>query len=281
MQERSFEDLADDFPVIFLDAFGVLLDASGLMGPSPEVIERLLAAGKDLYVVTNDASRSPEILAQYYINSEGRPTIAADRIISSGILAGEVLAEHVDAGKVGYLGTPAAAEYIRRVGLEPVPIAECDEDSEIAGIALLDDDGFDWREGINRTLAILRQRPVPTVVANGDLGYPVGDGRVEAAIGSIAQVLEGILDTRFIRCSKPDSVMFSRAFEKASQDHPGLLTSDVLMVGDTLQTDIRGGRDFGLKTALVCSGHTQRSRVPELIQRLDITPDFLCESIFT
>ena len=281
MQERSFEDLADDFPVIFLDAFGVLIDASGLMGPSPEVIERLITAGKDLYVVTNDASRSPEVLAEYYMNSEGRPTIAADRFISSGILAGEVLAEQITEGKVGYLGTPASAEYIRRAGLEPIPLTECSEDSEIAGIALLDDDGFEWRDGINKTLNMLRRKPVPTVVANGDLGYPAGHGRIEAAIGSIAHVLEGILDTRFIRCSKPDAVMFSRAFEKASLDHPGLLRSDVLMVGDTLQTDIRGGRDFGLKTALVCSGHTQRNRVSELIQRLDVAPDFLCESIFT
>jgi ribonucleotide monophosphatase NagD (HAD superfamily) len=53
------------------------------------------------------------------------------------------------------------------------------------------------------------------------------------------------------------------------------------MVGDTLQTDIRGGRDFGLATALVCSGHTQSERVDALMDELGIYPDFLCESVFT
>ena len=75
--------------------------------------------------------------------------------------------------------------------------------------------------------------------------------------------------------------MFSKAFEKARLDHPGLRRSDVLMVGDTLQTDIKGGRDFGLDTLLVLSGHTQASRLAELTDTLDIEPTFFSDSILT
>ena len=280
-QRRSFEDLADDFPVIFFDAYGVLLEASGLMSPVPDLVDRLRSAGKDLYVVTNDASRPPELLAQHYVDSEGRQLIPPDRIISSGAIASEILSEKVGSGRVGYLGTPVSAEMIRRSGIETFPVHEWSPDIEFDALALLDDQGFDWQEAINRVANLLRRRPIPTVVANGDLAYPIGGGGIAAAIGTVANALEGILDTRFIRCAKPDAAMFSRAFRRAERDHTGLREEDVLMVGDTLQTDIRGGRDFGLATALVCSGHTQSERVDALMDELGIYPDFLCESVFT
>ena len=280
-QHRTFEDLSDDFPVIFFDAYGVLIEASSMMAPVPELLDRLRAAGKDIYVVTNDASRTPEAIAERYRDSEGRQLFSAERIISSGTVATEILADELKAKRVGYLGPPASAEIMTRAGIEALPLAEWSSVGELDALALLDDEGFEWREAINRVANLLRERPIPTVVANGDLAYPVGGGGIAAAIGTVANALEGILDTRFIRCAKPDAAMFSRAFRRAERDHQGLRPEDVLMVGDTLQTDIQGGRDFGLKTALVCSGHTQSERVEALMESLDIYPDFLCDSVFT
>ena len=280
-QRRSFEDLADDFPVIFFDAYGVLLEATGMMAPVPELIDRLRSAGKDLYVVTNDASRTPEALASRYTDGLGRELLSPDRIISSGSIATEILAEEIGSGRVGYLGTPASAEILSRAGMQAVALPDWSPEDQLDALALLDDEGFEWREGINRIANLLRKRTIPTVVANGDLAYPVGGGAIAAAIGSVANALEGILDTRFIRCAKPDTAMFSRAFARAERDHRGLQPSDVLMVGDTLQTDIQGGRDFGLATALVCSGHTQSERVESLMDDVGVYPDFLCDSVFT
>ena len=281
MREQSFDELSDAYPVLFLDAFGVLRSADGLIPGSLDVIDRLLTRGKDIYVLTNDASRSPEELSQIYVDAEARQVIPADRIITSGMLASEHLAQRIDSGQVGYLGSEKSAEYIRRAGLAPVPIEKCTEETTLCAIALLDDEGFNWMEGINRTLNLLRAAPVPVVVANGDLAYPTKGGLGAVAIGSLAGLLEKILDTEFVRCGKPGDVMFSKAFERAKVDHPGLRRSDVLMVGDTLQTDIKGGEDFGLDTLLVLSGHTQASRLAELVEKLDIEPTFFSDSIFT
>ncbi len=280
-QHRSFEDLSDDFPVIFFDAYGVLVEAASMMTPVPELLDRLRAAGKDIYVVTNDASRPPEAIARRYRDGEGRQLFGPERIISSGAIATEILAEEIGAKKVGFLGPPASAEMMVQAGMEALPVSEWSADTEFDALALLDDEGFEWREAINRVANLLREHPIPTVVANGDLAYPLGGGGIAAAIGTVANALEGILDTRFIRCAKPDAAMFSRAFLRAERDHRGLQPGDVLMVGDTLQTDIQGGRDFGLKTALVCSGHTQSERVEPLMEALGIYPDFLCDSVFT
>ena len=281
MREQSFDEISDAYPVLFLDAFGVLRDSDGLIPGSLDVIDRLRARGKDIYILTNDASRSPEELSRVYVDAEARQLIPADRVISSGMLASEHLAQHVQSGQVAYLGSENSAEYIRSAGLAPVPIEACTEETTLAAIALLDDEGFNWMEGLNRALNLLRAEPLPVVVANGDLAYPAKGGLEAVAIGSLAGLLEKILDTDFVHCGKPGEVMFSKAFEKAKEDHPGLRRGDVLMVGDTLQTDIKGGRDFGLDTLLVLSGHTQASRLVELVKKLDIEPTFFADSILT
>jgi ribonucleotide monophosphatase NagD (HAD superfamily) len=119
------------------------------------------------------------------------------------------------------------------------------------------------------------------VVANPDLAYPVNDEEVGLAVGSLAAMLERIVGKAFIRFGKPDTMMFSHAFACANDNLPDLKKSDILMVGDTLETDILGANTFGLDTALVLSGNTRPDHAEMLIQAKGITPTFLCESVFT
>ena len=91
----DFSELAERYPVIFFDAFGVLKNASGVLPGTASVLERLRAQGKDLYIVTNDASRSPERMAESYVHGEHGALVPAEKILSSGLLASEYLAETV------------------------------------------------------------------------------------------------------------------------------------------------------------------------------------------
>jgi ribonucleotide monophosphatase NagD (HAD superfamily) len=60
-----------------------------------------------------------------------------------------------------------------------------------------------------------------------------------------------------------------------------LKKSDILMVGDTLETDILGANTFGLDTALVLSGNTRPEQALLMIQAKGIIPTHMCESVFT
>ena len=70
---------------------------------------------KEYYIVTNDASRSPQQLAESY-HRMGLKAITPERIVSSGMLTKEFLDLKVPDGIVAYLGTPNSAHYIERSG---------------------------------------------------------------------------------------------------------------------------------------------------------------------
>ena len=207
-----------------------------------------------------------------------------DRIISSGMLAREYLRHKVKDGRVAYLGTKSSAVYLEDMDLLTIPISKLDlehrKTNEIRVLVLLDDEGFDWQTDLNKTINLLRRTNVPVVVANTDKTYPVSEDEVAIAIGSIAKLLENVVGKTFIHFGKPDAQMFNFAFQHINKVHP-YQKEEVLMVGDTLHTDILGGNKFGIDTVLVLSGNTIPDQAEFFIKTTGIVPDFICESITT
>lgn len=280
---ERFSDLAANYRVLFLDAYGVLKNSSGNLPGIEDVLERLLDEGKHIYCVTNDASKSPDAMAdQFHKHHDGPVLIPPERFVSSGLMVTDFLRTKIRQGRVAYLGQPASAWYIHEAGLEAVPLAQCDPDEEdVAALVLLDDEGFEWQSDVNRALNLLRARNIPVVVANADPVYPVKDSRVAVAVGTLGRMLEDLVGKHFIHFGKPDAYMLSFTANMVLQDLPDLKKSDVIMVGDTLETDIKGGNKFGIDTALVLSGNTSRRNAEFRIASTGIQPTFVCESILT
>jgi HAD superfamily hydrolase (TIGR01450 family) len=278
---ESFASLVDRYRVIFFDAYGVLKNASGVIQGIPDLLSWLIRRGKDVYVITNDASKSPARMAEAYTHPEHGVLIPASRNISSGLLAKDFLRSKIKTGRVAYLGKESSAFYVRSAGLTPLHISECGVGQELAAIALLDDEGYDWFRDINLTLNLMRESNAPVVVANTDLAYPLDGARIGLAVGSLASMLERIVSKTFIRFGKPDTMMFSHAFASAHANNPDLKKGEVLMVGDTLETDILGANTFGIDTALVLSGNTKADEAMVMIQAKGIVPTYLCESVLT
>lgn len=275
---QAFRNVVEKYKVVFFDAFGVLKSYNGLIPGIIETFDYLSASDKEYYIVTNDASRSPMQLAESY-HRMGLHAIDHERIISSGMLAKEYLDLKVNDGIVAYLGTENSAHYIERAGLQALPVSAIDDSNinQVNALVLLDDEGFDWFADINRTVNILRQRTIPAIVANTDSIYPVsGSNRVSIAIGGIATMIESIVGKRFIRFGKPDSQMFMFAFDLIRERRP-ISKNEILMVGDTLHTDIIGGNKFGLDTVLVLSGNTLPDDAATRISSTGIVPTYVCE----
>lgn len=280
MDLSSFKAAAANYKFIFFDAFGVLKNAEGILPGIQETFDWLQREGKDFYVLTNDASRSPIQLAESYYR-QNFFAITPDRIISSGMLARDYLDLKVHHGTVAYLGTANSAHYLETADLKTLPISEVDlkDVADINALVLLDDEGFDWNNDITKTVNLLRKRNIPVIVANTDATYPTSKTRVSIAIGAVARMIESIVGKQFINFGKPDAQLFMFAYERVQELAKGITRSDILMVGDTLKTDILGGNKFGLDTVLVLTGNTQPDDAELLIRSTGIIPTYVCESI--
>jgi HAD superfamily hydrolase (TIGR01450 family) len=280
MRTVSFKSVVKKYKAVFFDAFGVLKNHSGLIEGVESTFEYLDSKGIPYYVLTNDSSRSPDELSNWY-QKRGLECITTDKILSSGMLAMEFFKTKLANGKaVAYLGTKDSAHYLETAGQHTVPISEVDLErlDHIKSFAFLDDEGFDWNKDIDKTINLLRHKNMTVIVANTDINYPVNKNDISVAIGGLADLVEQILGKKFIRFGKPDAQMFLLAYERAMQDVPNIKRNEILMVGDTLYTDIIGGNKFGLDTALVLSGNTLPEMAKIKIGGSGIIPTYICES---
>ncbi|NBC65807.1 MAG: HAD-IIA family hydrolase [Bacteroidetes bacterium] len=281
MDHVSFRSIVKEYKAVFVDSYGVLKNHQGLIDGVQTAINFLRDEGKMIRVLTNDASRSQQEQVEMFA-SIGLNSLKEEEIITSGMLARQFLELKIKKGKIAYLGTQSSAKYFLQFGLEPVPVTDIDLDDidDILAFVFLDDEGFDWNAGINKTVNFLRRKNLPVIVANSDKYYPISRDDVAVAIGGISRLIESVLNQKFIRFGKPDSQMFMYAFDDINE-HGRFTKSDILMVGDTLHTDILGGNKFGLKTLLVLSGNTRPDSVQMKINASGIIPDYISDSILT
>jgi len=279
MQRVSFQSIIKNYKAVFLDSYGVLKNHRGLISGVPQVFEQLRDMDMLIRILTNDASRGAERQVEKFMR-QGLSGIEKEEIITSGMMAKMFLENKINDGIIAYLGTNHAAAYIIEAQLEAIPVGQIDDSNieQVSAMVFLDDEGFDWNFDINATVNLLRKRNIPAIVANSDKIYPVAKNEVSIATGGIAQLVESILGREFIHFGKPDSQMFMYAFEQLQAFGP-LDRKDILMVGDTLHTDILGGNKFGISTLLVFSGNTRMENYETLINSSGVIPDFICNSI--
>jgi ribonucleotide monophosphatase NagD (HAD superfamily) len=123
-----------------------------------------------------------------------------------------------------------------------------------------DESGYPFLETVDRVLTTLfarldRHQSVSLILPNPDLIFPTTAAGFGLAAGSIALILEAALqlryphrsEMRFARLGKPHPMMFAAARHLGG-------SRNMVMVGDQLQTDIRGANAFGIDSVLVTGG---------------------------
>ena len=249
----SLGDIIARFEVILFDSDGVLTRWPSAVAGAPEAIARLNSLEKPYFVLTNDASALPETRSVRY--AELGLDIAASKIITSGLLLKDYFLNLNLAGsRCVVLGTEDSASYVQEAGGEVVPFEE-----EFDVLVIGDQEGFPFLEATGKVLSnlfrIIDRGETPyLVLPNPDIIYPEGDG-YNIASGAIAQIFESAigwryrdrLDLKFTRLGKPHPAMFEEAIRRCG-------TRDVVMIGDTPDTDIRGANQVGITSALVEMG---------------------------
>ena len=265
----TLDDIAEECDVFLLDAFGVLNIGETAIPGVPERVAGLQVAGKRVLVVTNAASYSHDALLAKYTRLGYRfdpaDVISSRRALLHGLTSdtarrwGLMASPDLEQGDLAHLDLQFLAD-------DPAHY------DAVEGFLMVGSAG--WSEARQALLeAALRRDPRPVLVGNPDIVAPQETGfTVEP--GSYAHRLADAtgIAPRFF--GKPFANIYDLVFAHLGpQDR-----SRVVMVGDSLHTDILGGHAAGVRSALIAgyglfAGHD----VTGPIRQSGICPDYILE----
>jgi len=272
----DLSSLADRFQVFVFDAFGVLNAGPRAFPAAVERFRELQQRGKQVQILSNAATASHAALVEKYRRMGF--DIMPDQLISSRWLLERSLSNHAREGLWGVIAPGKSEPDTLPVRWQPVrPPVTAQLKRELDsydGLIMLSSE--DWNEDMQRALeATLARRPRPLEIANPDLVAPRGDC-LTLEPGFFAHRLReatGIVPTFY---GKPYAPAFRAVLERFADVPP----DQILMVGDTLHTDILGGQNAGMKTLLVTAeGSLQGMDISDCIAQSGIAPDFIAPAI--
>lgn len=258
--------IAAAFDLIALDAWGVLNLGDVPIPTAPAGVAQLRAAGKRLIVLSNSGSRDADAGASR-LRGFGFDFAAAEIVTGLELVPAE-LARLALPAPIGLVAKSAAPLPDLTRAMLPLGDDAADYD-RVSGFVFLSTDT--WTEARQTLLAAsLARRPRPLIVANPDIASPDPAG-MEAEPGWYAHRIATVTGTRPIFCGKP----FPAIYGRMRRLHPDVRLERVLCVGDTLHTDILGGRAAGCRTLLVEDGFCRGRDALALAAESGIWPDFI------
>ena len=105
------------------------------------------------------------------------------------------------------------------------------------------------------------------IATNLDPNCPTVAG-TRPGCGAIVSLIEKATGVQAFSVGKPSPVMMRQARKEL-----GMATSETIMIGDTMETDILGGVSMGYRTVLVQTGSTKSADLPRYAYRPDLVLD--------
>lgn len=229
---------------VVLDIGGVLLDGLEPLPGAAEALGRLRGAGMPFLLLTNTTRRSRQELLGH-LRRAGLD-VTEEQLLTPALMARSWLAEH---GLQPML--------LIHPGLRPdfAGLAEDDPQAVVVGDA---GDGFSY-PSLNAAFRLL-MRGAPLLSLSGSRFFREGRALFLDA-GPFVHLLEEASGRPALEMGKPGAGFFRHAVEQL-----GLPPGEVVMVGDDVESDVRGACAAGLKGMLVRTGKYQlgdEARLPE------------------
>jgi HAD superfamily hydrolase (TIGR01450 family) len=238
---------------LFFDAYGVLNDASSKYQHALSILDKLQSDPNSLcFLVTNDSATPVAQLAARW-----EPYFTEETIISSGKTVDSYVSLHTEFASIVIVGASRSIEVFTRRDISVLTTEGWTKAGQpkVDALIMMASVGFDWHSTLNTALNLLRLNPDCKLIApNPDLIYSVDDQVRGIAAGSLAMLVHHASGRQIKWLGKPYQEIFSQAFNVAASRLPNLEKNEVLMVGDTLGTDILGARQFGIDSLYVRGG---------------------------
>ena len=237
----SQEPLAHRFDVALLDLDGVVYVGPYAVPGVPDALAGARASGMRLGFVTNNASRTPEEVAEH-LRDLGVPAAPQDVITSSQAAAAVVRGVHGPRARVLAVGGPGVAAALEGEGLTVVDRAEDRPVAVVQGYGR----EVGWAQLAEAVVAV--REGAEHVATNADATIPSPRGPLPGN-GAMVGVVAAVTGRAPRITGKPEPAMHAECVRRTAAVRP-------LVVGDRLDTDIEGARRAGAASLLVLTGVT-------------------------
>ena len=275
---NSLLEIADKFEAFLFDAYGVFWNGSGFYKNSKETMQKLVAEGKTVVVVSNATLLHDDMVTSYQ-----RKNLLEGRDYTFMVSSGEVLRQDLINKKLNFIGNKfytIGAKHEKMFAGTIYQLVENlnDADFVFCGVPFLtaedmakypkckhsflpakaDEKGniIFWDSTIAKPFAKIvneaAKLKLPALNANPDYlaqeGHPLAKEKAPQFVvrnGTIAEMLRQ-MDNEVIEYGKPHANIYDYVFAKLQKIGKMTDKTKICMIGDTVRTDIKGAVNSGI-----------------------------------
>jgi HAD superfamily hydrolase (TIGR01450 family) len=219
------------------DLDGCVWEGSTLLPGAGETLTALHRAGRGVAFLTNN-SRATGADMRAKLHRLGLGWV--EHALTPLEILGQVVAERYGPSRVLVIGAPELAAVVTAAGHEVVDVA----DFRTATVVAV---GNDFDLSYERLAAAARAASAgaPLVTPNVDPRLPIENGDFLPGCGAIVAAVSAAAGVAPVVVGKPQPPLFRIALRRL-----GLAPGEAAMVGDSVESDIAGGRGAGMRTVL-------------------------------
>ncbi|MGF1626395.1 MAG: TIGR01459 family HAD-type hydrolase [Alphaproteobacteria bacterium] len=242
-------DIADRFDGYIVDLWGVIHDGARPFPGSVDALERLVAAGKQVCLLSNAPRRSAGLVER--LREMGVPDAAYHHLLSSGEATYLALRDRPDAahralGQRCYMIGPDYNKGIMPDG-EGVTVVDRLEDADFCLVTAWGGQGV-LLEDYDPMLRLMRDRDMVMICGNPDLEV-IQDGARHYCAGAIG-ARYGAMGGTMIYHGKPHPGVYDMALAAIGITD----RARVAGIGDSFTTDVPGARNAGIAAVFIAEG---------------------------
>ncbi len=224
-----------------LDMDGVIYRENHLIPGAVELVAAFIETATPFLFLTNNSAPTPSDLV-VKLRHLGIPNLTPRHFYTAALNTADFLAE-THATCTAYV-------------LGDAGIAAALQEKQIANDSIRPDyvvigEGQIATEKLLKSHELI-EKGARLVATNPDNWCPVSAHATRPGAGALASFLESSTGCRAYFLGKPNPYMFIKARQRL-----GRSVDEVVMVGDTMETDIRGGIEVGMQAYLVLTGSTR------------------------
>jgi NagD protein len=234
-----------------IDMDGVIYRENHLIPGAAAFVEALVSTSTPFLFLTNNSAPSPDDLA-VRLSHLGIKGLAARHFYTSAMNTADFLSETDPGCTVFVIGEGGIHSALHE---KKIPCDSINPRYVVVG------EGITTMERLSKAHEFL-ERGARLLATNPDHWCPVAADRTRPGAGATAAFLEASTGRRAYFLGKPNGYMFHRARRQLARlaFNP---VERVVMIGDTMETDIRGALEADLQAYLVLTGSTALEHVAD------------------